>query len=438
MKKNYLFAIFAILLFSNCEKTVKDNIYDKNSTSDEDKNLVKTYYKAQINEYYDNVVLNHRSSSEAQGLRSFLIPSFDKAQTSVLFNGSSSITVPADFSIDNEEIGFYRSFVFLKAFGKIMNAKIVEIIGKDPDFVEKNKDDILEKYNNPTIEGFTGAILTYDLYYRPLRNRTYENGKVTNAASSLVKTSGGGAKSNSIQSTGCEQSASLSPNFKVMTASIVPIFTSSSANSSQCYDVYWVTSSGGSENWDYLYSYCDDCGGGAGGGGSSNPTVPISSFDSFPPNPYNGQVYVLITASGERTEFTFNSDLGLWLLPEVQVFSDLGYSLSINGAPSFDSNHILTAIALPALVVPSFAGQLIVAGTAVVLTGIYVYEFAKWTANKGTFDEELHLYCLSYYVPCTNTVHETGYDCSTCLQFCEAQGYWSNQCPYIIPESQSY
>ncbi len=344
-----------------------------------------------------------------------------------LINGAENIFFETtQIKIGNDSIGSYRAFAFLRARGKIMSARIVEIYG-NLNYIQENKDRVLNSFNDYKISGFSGAIFTYDIFYRPLRNRNYKDGKVIAANSGFAKnytstTNGLKTMTNNLIKVNCSQAAySIRDSLKV---------------NSDCFDVYWVTEyADGRQSWVYLYSYCNCDGGGAGGGGGTGSISPINSFKGFPANPINGQVFVYVSDTNVRTEFTYNTNLTIWLAPEVQILVDQGYSLAYETQPpSFDPSCILSAFAIPALVDPTQVSKVVIVGTAIVLTTVYVYEFAKWAKSRQNDREAL---CQSYLVPCLNDYYY--YDCRSCYNYCINEGQWyESLCPGITTGQQDY
>ena len=178
----------------------------------------------------------------------------------------------------------------------------------------------------------------------------------------------------------------------------------------------------GTQVWTYLYTTCDGGGTGGGGGGNGNP-----AGNGFPSNPYDGMVYTYFFPDGASIEYTYNESLGLWLLPEVQILSDLGYDIEMPpDAPVFNA-EVLTVIATPALSEPTYVGELVLGGAAIVVSLVYVYDSFEYINAQMDYDRDVQRdrqYCIDKYVLCVqNNNTQWGYnDCSICLQNCIAQG----------------
>lgn len=155
--------------------------------------------------------------------------------------------------------------------------------------------------------------------------------------------------------------------------------------------------------------------------------VPYTSF-GFPDNPVDGQTHTFTYPNGDEVTFTYNSELDGWLMPEVQNLLDQNYVLEFpdNAPPKFNG-QIITAIALPALVEPSFIGEIVVAAVATYVTTVFVYntlDFYFATYNRTyTRDECIDIYVNKCYGP----------NCSQCLQYCIVQGKWDEiNCPGVV------
>jgi hypothetical protein len=111
-------------------------------------------------------------------------------------------------------------------------------------------------------------------------------------------------------------------------------------------------------------------------------------------------------------------------MPELQTIRENGSSLSIPNMPTFDPAHILTSIALPAIIEPTFFGELILTGAAVYVGTVYVYEFAKWVKLKVELDNEAM--CQMYLPDCVGR----GWECQACYARCLDSGKWPREiCP---------
>jgi hypothetical protein len=310
--------------------------------------------------------LSKRSNPEERKV--LLLPDYDNATYETLPNGAVMATVGAvDFKFSNPKVGFFRTFVFLGASGKIVDGKIVEFYG-DPEYIKKNRKYLVSNYNKKSLKGFTGSVFTYDVYYRPLRNRNYKDGEITANLPGIVRRPATAAKQ-------------VSTNTTVMS---IKQCEGQTTRMTACFDVFWVTA----YSSEYLYSFCceDAGGGGPGGGGTTEPPVPIDSFSGFPANPIEGQAVVCIDSYGYPVEFTYSASMGVWLMPELQALRDLGNTLTVPNMPTFDPGHILTSIVLPSLIEPTFFGEAVLAGAAAVVATVYVYEFVRWVSVKDRLD----------------------------------------------------
>lgn len=326
----------------------------------------------------------------------------------------SLLLVPAaEFKLDNKDVGFLRKFIFVEKGGIVKQARIVEIYG-DPHYLSQHGDDLFLSYNSQTIENFSGSIITYDLTYRFLRGLVFKDGIKQNALAEIKS-----AKKNSmITPDGAAKASLLGFSFAVATTMTL-----------QCYDRYEViTYSNGSQEWVFLYTWCEDTGGGSssgggspGGGGDGSPVSP-GSF-GFPANPYDGLVHTYYYPSGKSVVFTYDSSMGAWLLPEIQILKDQGNTVS---GPTNMGDKIVSAIAI-ATAEPTAIGEIVVVGYITYLLAVYTYNnIAKYYEER----EKNHQYCVNLYLKCTTI---TPYrPCDDCLNYCEVQGdWWYSNCPGI-------
>jgi hypothetical protein len=238
MKKILILAIFTMLTFTTCTKESLD--HDETTFLQERVpnallSVIKSWHE---NKIVHNETLNSPTSYVFKNrvntteVKSLLIPDYSNASYETLPSGATLTTIAADdFYFADKKIGFFRTFVFLEAFGKVIDGKIIEFYG-DPDYIRKNRKYLASNYNKKSLEGFTGSIFTYDVYYRPLRNRSYKNGVVSNAVSGIrTKASSTVKKTNTTMGIpSCNMQSRLA----------------------ECWDVYWVDG----ESATYLYSFC--------------------------------------------------------------------------------------------------------------------------------------------------------------------------------------
>lgn len=111
-----------------------------------------------------------------------------------IFTGSDSHTllvVPAPVpAVDNPNLAHKRFLVFRPSGNEIKEGRMVEFLGSKKE-LDKKTDFLLKNYDQNTIPGFTGAILQYDVNFRPIRNASYVNGhKRKNTQTAILKIPG--------------------------------------------------------------------------------------------------------------------------------------------------------------------------------------------------------------------------------------------------------
>lgn len=408
MKNLIVITFVTFLTFFSCtkDKTNNETILEISNVPINLISKIKSWHESAMNN--KNRYLSPEAKNDSK--RDLLIPDYNKATYTTLPNGATVTAVGIeDIKFTNSNIAFFRTFVFLGAYDGIVDGKIVEFYG-DPNYINKNRQYLIDNYNKKSLEGFTGSIFTYDVYYRPLRSRTYKDGKFVSADAGIIKKPSKGSITSQVAkgSIFCEDQTS---------------------RMTQCYDVWWVTASSS----EYLYSYCcEETGGGSpGGGGSSEPPVPINSFTGFPANPIDGQTAIFTDPYGSIVEFTYSSSLNVWLMPELQALKEIGNTLTIPNMPTFDPGSILTSVALPALIEPSFFGEIILSGAALYVSSVYVYSLIVWISERERLED--NVYCNMYYVPCVGSGSQL--PCDDCLHYCIVQGVWdAARCPSITPE----
>lgn len=125
-----------------------------------------------------------------------------------------------------------------------MSGKIIEFYGS-PALIAAKKTELLSKYLEGDLRGFTGTVISYDVNYNYMHGQVFDNGHRSNAMPKL--------------------------GYKVSREN--GQISGGRTLDGQWFDVYLVHYwSDGSSDWSYLYSYCIGCGGGGGenpGGGST-------------------------------------------------------------------------------------------------------------------------------------------------------------------------
>jgi hypothetical protein len=133
-------------------------------------------------------------------------------------------------------------------------------------------------------------------------------------------------------------------------------------------------------------------------------------------NPYDG----MIAVDRNGVTFTYNSELKVWLMPDVVILAQNGFNLRVN-FQNFQ-NKILSTVTTIALVEPTPVGEAILG--ALVLT-IFVYDMSSIDTRKSTLD-----YCTRKFISCTGKYAYMRFPCATCNQYCNVHGEWDYlNCP---------
>jgi hypothetical protein len=175
-----------------------------------------------------------------------------------------ALLVPTEqFVLDNSAIGFFRGFVFTIKKGEVSEAVIVEFYASSS-VIGSDSDKLLEDYCTPNLNGFTGSIIIYDVDYSKSKGFLYQSGENTGNKVAL-----GDPKEKEKENDG--------------------------GRTQTCWDVYLITFySDGSEEYMYLYSYCDSAQSGyePGGGGSSGTSTTTTNGNTKIITESNGQVTI--------------------------------------------------------------------------------------------------------------------------------------------------
>jgi hypothetical protein len=104
-------------------------------------------------------------------------PLWEKSWSVKNESGKEFIVVPTDLNHINElEITIKRVFLFEMQDNSVKNAGIYEFVGLNYD-VENNVNNLIKNHDSNTIPGFNGAAVRYDLSYRWIDGKIFEDGK---------------------------------------------------------------------------------------------------------------------------------------------------------------------------------------------------------------------------------------------------------------------
>lgn len=173
----------------------------------------------------------------------------------------------------------------------------------------------------------------------------------------------------------------------------------------------------------------DSSGGSAGG--SSNPNLgnpgsldpediaywltPLFSGDDLN-NPYDGMKAI----AADGTIFTYDAQINGWLMPDVTVFEENGFTphYFFNPVPDFDGGIVSTMI-IVAIAEPTSIGEVIVGGILFSLWVYNAYDIMTTNMDEANFD-----HCQRLCNQCVGQYAYKNMPCFDCLQFCQVQKEW--------------
>lgn len=105
------------------------------------------------------------------------IPIWTEAKMEKTKDGKTVMTVPfKKYDLNNKDIAYARKYVFEENNGDIANGKIIEVIG-GADFIAEEGESAIIRHKDRQIEGFSGAVISYDLNYHYIEGHNYQEGK---------------------------------------------------------------------------------------------------------------------------------------------------------------------------------------------------------------------------------------------------------------------
>lgn len=244
MKKIYflgLLFLFGIIVLSSCRKGEKQS-----SGEPPQKEILenaKLFFKASSSQQL--AVESKWDQLEAAK------PMWENAGQTKLEDGSNILTVSLkEYKLTTKKISYLRKYVFTEKNGIIISGNIVEIFGT-PEYLEKEKENLLIKFNQTKIKDFTGSIILYNLQYRYLEGRVFRDGHMIKGTSQITKNGSVDAKR-------------YSGN----------IILATETNCTNWYVVTTYHDATGAiigQDSEYLYTSCSGGNGGQGDGGGSPP-----------------------------------------------------------------------------------------------------------------------------------------------------------------------
>lgn len=135
MKNLFLIALITILTFVTC---TKESHYSESVTSLE---KVPPPLLNKLKLWRDNKISkDHQYLSKSSGsreIRGLLQPNYEISTSTTVSSGAIETAIGVNvFKLENENVGFFRTFVFLSKADKVLDGKIVEFYG-DPDYIAK-------------------------------------------------------------------------------------------------------------------------------------------------------------------------------------------------------------------------------------------------------------------------------------------------------------
>ncbi len=163
-------------LFNSCSKDSEVDI-SKNE-------IVPSYLLDKAKNWFGTQTNSLSAFNIAKGKS--LSPIWEESRLKKLADGRMAIIAPAEeFILENKEIGFERGYVFPINGDEVTNGVLAEFYA-DADYITKNRKILFDKVLDRKMEGFTGAVVTYDVNYRYLNGVEFKNGEKTNATT-IVK-----------------------------------------------------------------------------------------------------------------------------------------------------------------------------------------------------------------------------------------------------------
>jgi hypothetical protein len=138
-------------------------------------------------------------------------------------------------------------------------------------------------------------------------------------------------------------------------------------------------------------------------------------------NPIDGAKAV----DSRGTVYTFNLELGAWLLPEIAVLASKGFQVRFTHTPPSFNSTVVTGVWVGGLAEPTPVGEIFAVATTLVVGSIYAYNvIAYYLAISSVTEDDRESCLLLYEKLCTSKYAHKNLPCGQCLQFCYVQGYW--------------
>ncbi|TKC03386.1 hypothetical protein [Pedobacter cryotolerans] len=104
-------------------------------------------------------------------------PIWAEAKMEKTKDGKTVMTVPLEkYELNNKDIDYARKYIFEERDGEITDGKVIEVIGATEIINEKGESTVT-RYKDKQIEGFSGAMISYNLNYSYLEGHYYKEGR---------------------------------------------------------------------------------------------------------------------------------------------------------------------------------------------------------------------------------------------------------------------
>lgn len=165
-----------ILLVGSCKKEFLTN----QSPNTELLQKAKVFYNQQTTSLPKISSANQSGpgvNTEKHRFEEKMAPIWNEAKMEKTLDGRTVMTVPlTKYILDNKDISYVRKYVFEERNGDIYDGKIIEVIGAT-ELIDEKGEATITSYKDKHIEGFSGAVISYDLTYRYLEGHHYKNSR---------------------------------------------------------------------------------------------------------------------------------------------------------------------------------------------------------------------------------------------------------------------
>jgi hypothetical protein len=139
-------------------------------------------------------------------------------------------------------------------------------------------------------------------------------------------------------------------------------------------------------------------------------------------NPYHGMKAI----AADGTVYTYDGQINGWLMPDVTVLQENGFTpiFFLNPVPDFDGSLVST-LTTAAVLEPTIIGEVVLGGTLFSLWIYSIYEMSTVSYSDAEFELCTYFNARCFVPKCINC-------CQDCLQICvRDKGAWPlDKCPY--------